>query len=375
MKKSVGWDASDDDELVVPSPAALGDGDAAPVDSAVDCIADSSSTDVGLTAVNVYRSVVVPDSADGLRIDVYLTQLLDGYSRGQLRDSVQNHGADVDGRPVRPSFKLKAGQSVRFFVPPQLSDDTVPENIALNIVYEDDSLVVVNKPPGMVVHPARGNWTGTLTSALAYHFQSLSDIGGPTRPGIVHRLDRDTSGVIVVAKTNAVHLHLAEQWHERDVEKEYLAITAGVLDRDRDMIDAPIGRHPFQRDKMAIRERHESSRPAKTFYEVLARWGRYSLVKAMPVTGRTHQIRVHFEHIGCPILCDRLYGGHSQITRSQLLGGRAAKDEPIVLDRQALHASKLRLTHPKTKQPIEFYAPLPDDLERVITILREHERD
>jgi 23S rRNA pseudouridine1911/1915/1917 synthase len=177
------------------------------------------------------------------------------------------------------------GQSIRFHVPPPATDDTIPENISLDILYEDDGMVVVNKPPGMVVHPARGNWTGTLTSALAYRFQSLSDIGGPTRPGIVHRLDRDTSGVIVVAKTNAFHLHLAEQWHERDVKKEYLAITAGVLDRDRDMIDAPIGRHPFQRDKMAIRERHESSRPAQTFYEVLARWGRYSLVKAMPVTG------------------------------------------------------------------------------------------
>jgi 23S rRNA pseudouridine1911/1915/1917 synthase len=227
----------------------------------------------------------------------------------------------------------------------------------------------------MVVHPARGNWTGTLTSALAFRFQSLTDIGGPTRPGIVHRLDRDTSGVIVVAKTNAFHLHLAEQWHERDVKKEYLAITAGILDRDRDMIDAPIGRHPFQRDKMAIRERHETSRPAKTFYEVLARWGRYSLVKAMPVTGRTHQIRVHLEHVGCPVLCDRLYGGHSQISRSQLLGKKTQPGEMPALDRHALHASRLTLTHPKTKQVMEFYAPLPADMERTIAILRETEKD
>jgi len=323
---------------------------------------------------DVFRVVSVPEFADGFRIDVFLTQLLDGYSRQQLKDSVQEHGAEVDGRVVRPSFKLKVGQSIRFFVPSHIVDETIPENIALDILYEDEGMVVVNKPAGMVVHPARGNWTGTLTSALAYRFQSLSDIGGPTRPGIVHRLDRDTSGVIVVAKTNAVHLHLAGQWHERDVEKEYLAITAGTVDRDRDMIDEPIGRHPFQRDKMAIRDRHESSRQAKTFYEVLGRWGRYSLVKAMPVTGRTHQIRVHLEHVGCPVLCDRLYGGHSLVTRSQLLGGRAAPGEAPVLDRHALHASKLRLTHPKTNKPMEFYAPLPPDFERVIGILRETEK-
>jgi len=364
-----GWGASEDDEVVLPPKS----DDALPVTDIAGVEGDDSSASVGIET-SVFRCVTVPEACDNFRIDVFLTQLLDGYSRQQLKDSVQNHGAEVDGRVVRPSFKLRAGQAVRFFVPPPATDDIVAENIPLDILFEDEGMVVVNKPAGMVVHPARGNWTGTLTSALAYHFQSLSDIGGPTRPGIVHRLDRETSGVIVVAKTNAVHLHLAEQWHERDVEKEYLAITAGTVDRDRDMIAEPIGRHPFQRDKMAIRERHETSKPAKTFYEVLARWGRYSMVKAMPVTGRTHQIRVHLEHIGCPVLCDRLYGGHSVVTRSQLLGGRAAKDEPAVLDRQALHASRLRLTHPKTNKPIEFFAPMPPDMERVVAILRETER-
>lgn len=318
----------------------------------------------------VTRCVTVPESAQGLRIDVFLTQLLDGYSRQQLKDSVQAGGAEVNGRVVRPSHKLRGGESIRFQVPPPASDETVPEKIELDVLYEDDGMVVVNKPAGMVVHPARGNWTGTLTSALAYRFQSLSDIGGPTRPGIVHRLDRETSGVIVVAKTNAFHLHLAEQWHDREVEKEYLAITAGVLDRDRDLIDAPIGKHPFQREKMAIRDRHESSRPATTFYEVLGRYGRFSIVKTMPRTGRTHQIRVHLEHIGCPILCDRLYGGHSEITRSQLLGGRAAPGEPAVLTRHALHASGLRLRHPKTGKMLEFSAPLPADMQRVVDILQ-----
>lgn len=319
---------------------------------------------------DVYRCVTVPDTSAGQRIDVFLTALYDGYSRQQLKDAVQAGAAEVDGRVVRPSHKLRVGQAIRFRMPAMATDDTIGENIELDILYEDDGMVVVNKPAGMVVHPAKGNWTGTLTSALAYRFQSLSDIGGPTRPGIVHRLDRETSGVIVVAKTNAFHLHLAEQWHDREVKKEYLAITAGVLDRDRDMIDAPIGKHPFQREKMAIRDRHETSRQAKTFYEVLARYNRFTLVKAMPETGRTHQIRVHFEHIGCPVLCDRLYGGHSEITRSQLLGGRAQPGEPSALTRHALHASRLQLRHPKTGQMMEFSAPLAPDLDRVLSILR-----
>lgn len=205
-----------------------------------------------------------------MRIDLFLTQSCDGYSRSYIRQAVQNEGAEVDGRTVRPSVRLKGGQRIRFRVPPMPSDDTVPENIPLDVVFEDDGMVVINKPAGMVVHPARGHWSGTLTSALAYRFQSLSDVGGPTRPGIVHRLDRDTSGVIVIAKTNAVHVHLGEQFHDRKVSKEYFAITAGRVDRDRDVIDAAIGRHPFQRDKMAVREGHATSKTASTFYEVIS---------------------------------------------------------------------------------------------------------
>ncbi|MEM9587345.1 MAG: RluA family pseudouridine synthase, partial [Planctomycetota bacterium] len=258
------------------------------------------------------REFVVPDSVSGQRIDLFLTQTCDGFSRSQIRQAVQHDGCEVDGRIIRPSYKVKAGQRIRFRLPAEQSDDAVPENIPLDVLYEDDGFVVVNKPAGMVVHPARGNWTGTLTSALAFRFQSLSDVGGPTRPGIVHRLDRDTSGVIVVAKTNAVHIHLAAQFQDRTVSKEYFAITAGRIDRDRDRIEAPIGRHPYQRDKQAIREGHSTSKPASTFYEVVARHGRFCQVRVMPKTGRTHQIRVHLDHIGSPILCDRLYAGHAE---------------------------------------------------------------
>lgn len=326
------------------------------------------------------REFVVPESADAMRIDLFLTQCCDGYSRSQIRAAVQDDAAEVDGRVIRPSFKVKSGQRIRFRLPVPLSDDTVAENIPLDILYEDDGLVVINKPAGMVVHPARGNWTGTLTSALAFRFQSLSDVGGPTRPGIVHRLDRDTSGVIVVAKNNAVHLNLAAQWHDREVQKTYIAITAGRLDRDRDRIDAPIGRHPFQRDKQAIRENHESSRPASTFYEVISRHGRVTQVKVSPKTGRTHQIRVHLAHIGCPILCDRLYAGHSTLTRSGLAkasgvpltqdsGTDSLDPAEVILQRQALHAHELTLINPQTNREMTFTAPLPEDLGRIIALL------
>lgn len=320
---------------------------------------------------SVFRDFVVPESASGIRIDLFLTQSCDGYSRTQIRQAVQNDGAELDGRVVRPSVKVHAGQRIRFRLPPPPSDETIPENIPLDVLFEDDGLVVINKPPGMVVHPARGHWTGTLTSALAYRFQSLSDVGGPTRPGIVHRLDRDTSGVIVIAKTNAVHIHLGAQFHDRKVEKEYFAITAGRIDRDRDQIEAPIGRHPYQRDKMAIRDGHPTSRPASTFYEVVARHGRFTQVRLRPKTGRTHQLRVHLAHLGCPILCDRLYAGHSEITESELRGGSRNPNESPVLRRQALHARMLTFTNPQSGKQMTFEAPLPTDLQRVVDILSE----
>ncbi|MEO1524976.1 MAG: RluA family pseudouridine synthase [Planctomycetota bacterium] len=307
--------------------------------------------------------------AAGQRIDLFLTGACDGYSRSQIRQAVQDNQATVDGRVVRPSFKIRAGQAISFELPEMFTDDVVPENIPLDVLYEDDGFVVVNKPPGMVVHPARGNWKGTLTSALAFRFQSLSDVGGPTRPGIVHRLDRDTSGVIVVAKTNAVHMALAQQWHDREVEKEYFAITVGRVDRDRDLIDAPIGRHPYQRDKMAIRENHSTTKPASTFYEVIDRVGRFSLVRAKPKTGRTHQIRVHLAHLGCPILCDRLYAGHAVATEAWLEGRGAVEGSAAVLNRQALHARRLSFRHPQSGDWVTFEAPLPEDLAGTVDFL------
>lgn len=335
---------------------------------------DDSAADPGRVSGDVgqVRELTVPPGAQKMRLDLFLTQVLDGYSREQIRRAVQDGGAEVDGRVLRPSYRLKEGQRVRFTVPEPVADGPVPEPIPLEVVYEDDLLVVINKPAGMVVHPARGHWTGTLTSALAHHFQALSDIGGPTRPGIVHRLDRDTSGVIMVAKTNAAHMKLSAQWADRTVAKEYLAITSGVPDRDRDWIRQPIGHHPYSREKMAIRSGHSTSREAETFYEVQQRFHRYALVKALPKTGRTHQIRVHLDHIRCPVLCDKLYGGRSMITAGQLRGEQDAEGRPL-LARQALHASRLEIEHPKTGERMVFEAPLPVDMQRVLDELERTE--
>jgi 23S rRNA pseudouridine1911/1915/1917 synthase len=320
---------------------------------------------------------VVGEEHSGSRVDLFLTFVLNGYSRMFLRKIIAENQVQVDGQVVKPAFKVFAGHRVVIdLLPPPPSDGPVAENIPLDILFEDDAMVIVNKPAGMVVHPAKGHWSGTLTSALAYHFQHLSDAGGPTRPGIVHRLDRDTSGVIAIAKTNEVHFRLCAQFEARDVRKKYIAIVAGTLDRDRDRIVQPIGHHPYQRDKMACRAGHASSRDAETDFEVVERFRGYALINVYPRTGRTHQIRLHMAHVGCPVLCDRLYGGHSQITRGQLQRRQVRglpplpNDADIVLERQALHASQLEFDHPVSGERMTFAAPLPPDLQTVLELLR-----
>ena len=319
----------------------------------------------------------VAEEHDGQRIDALLALLLNSYSRVFLRKVVQEHGARVDGELVKPSFRVQTGQVIVTQLPPPPDDGPQPENIPLSIIFEDESLIAINKPPGMVVHPAKGNWSGTLASALAYHFQQLSDVGGPTRPGIIHRLDRDTSGVILVAKSNAVHMKLAEQFEQRQVHKEYFALVIGKLELDCDIIQQPIGPHPFQRDKMAIRREHPQSRDAETRYDVVQRFDGITAVKVQPKTGRTHQIRVHLDHIGAPVLCDRLYAGHARITRGEVLRRQARRDplqpgdEEVVLERQALHARRIEFTHPLSEQNLVLEAPLPADIQGVLDLLSE----
>lgn len=322
----------------------------------------------------------VEDEHEGLRIDLFLTLKIDGYSRVFLRRVIMEEQVCVDSRPVKPAFRVFPGQRVTVLsLPPPPSDGPIPEAIPLEILYEDAWMVAINKPAGMVVHPAKGHWSGTLTAALAHHFQQLSDAGGPTRPGIVHRLDRETSGVILIAKTNEVHFKLCAQFEARDVQKTYTAIVSGSLDRDRDRIVQPIGHHPYQREKMAIRSAHPSARYAETLFEVTQRFPGYAVLKVSPKTGRTHQIRVHMAHVGCPVLCDRLYAGHATVTRGQLQRRHARglpprpNDSEVILDRQALHATQIEFSHPKTGAPLSIGAPLPEDMQRVIDVLASND--
>ena len=328
----------------------------------------TQGTDQERLAAGQSVALVVASEETDLRIDAFLAGRFPWYSRTQLREAVIAGKVTVDERAVKCSYRVRVGQRVCIQLPERPRETPLAENIPLEVLFEDEHIAVINKPAGMVVHPARGHWSGTLAGALTYHFTSLSSVGGPTRPGIVHRLDRDTSGVIVVAKTDRAHVGLTDQFQSRVTEKEYLAITVGCPDRDRDIIDKPIGVHPYQREKMAIRAAHPTSRDARTFYEVQERLGRFALVRVVPYTGRTHQIRVHLEHIGCPVLCDRLYSGRAQITEGELID--KASLGRVVLERQALHAWRIRLRHPIRNVPMAFEAPLPDDMRGALEILR-----
>ncbi len=316
----------------------------------------------------------VGDAEAGCRLDAFLAVRFPDYSRVHLRRVIMAGGVRVDGRGGKPAYRLKPGQRVAICLPPIPRSAPRAENIPLDILYEDECVAVVNKPPGMVVHPARGHWSGTLVGALQFRFgASLSAVGGLSRPGIVHRLDRDTSGAILVARDDLAHAKLARQFAAREIEKEYFALVSGVPARDRDVIDCPIGFHPRVRAKMAVRRDEDPrNRRAQTYYEVVERFDGFAAVRAMPKTGRTHQIRVHLHHIGCPVLCDRQYGGRSRLTRGEIR--RDPDDETALLVRQALHALRLRFQHPATGNPVEVEAPLPADMAAVLAELRQWRR-
>jgi 23S rRNA pseudouridine1911/1915/1917 synthase len=287
-----------------------------------------------------------------------------------LRRVISAGGVTIGDNGGKPAYRLRAGEVVRVVLPPLPRSAPIPEEIPLTVLYEDDDIVVINKPPAMVVHPSRGHWSGTLTSALAFHFESLSGAGGSNRPGIVHRLDRDTSGVIVCAKHDRAHAGLTEQFEARTTEKEYFALVYGVIDRDRDIVDQPIAPCNHYREKMAVRKDHPLSKEAQTFYEVIERFDGYTAVRAMPKTGRTHQIRVHLAFIGQPVVADRLYASRPHITRGEIRQNR--EDEEILLNRQALHAYRLKIAQPITGQMLEFVAELPTDIQTVLDELRQY---
>ena len=316
------------------------------------------------------REFVVAADDEGCRLDVLLTRHFSDHSRVLLRRAIADGGVLLDGARPKVAYRVRAGQRVSVVLPQAPRQCPLPENIPLEILYEDQSLAVVNKPPAMVVHPARGHWSGTLASALRYHFEVLSTAGGDTRPGIVHRLDRDTSGVVLVAKSDLAHLRLSRQFADRSMQKEYLAIVVGQVDRDSDLVDEPIGAHPTSREKMAIRRDDPASRPAQTIVHVRERFRGFALVTAFPKTGRTHQIRLHLAHRGHPVLCDRLYGGRARLTEGEL--ERRQEDDRPLLERQALHAARITFAHPESGQIMTVEAPTPADIERTLLALRKY---
>jgi 23S rRNA pseudouridine1911/1915/1917 synthase len=313
----------------------------------------------------------VARKTDGMRLDQYLVGQLPDVSRSNVQKVIDGGGVTVNEKLAKPSHKVRPGDVIRVVAPEPTHPAPVPEDIPLEVLYEDDYLALVNKPHDMVVHPAKGHWSGTLVNALQFRFSHLSNVSGDYRPGIVHRLDRDTSGVILVAKEEQTHRELSMQFELRQIFKEYVTITAGVPDRDSDYIEARIGHHPRDRVKMIATDEEEDGKEACSFYEVIERFRGYSLCKISPRTGRTHQIRVHLASIGCPVLADKVYSGRDCLRLSDLVPGLESTDE-VLMPRQALHAYRLRFMHPRRQQVIDVIAPLPADFGRTLAALRKH---
>ena len=288
------------------------------------------------------------------RLDAFLASSLDGLTRSQATRLIESGEVAVDGKAVSKSYKLAGGEDIAVTLPEPEPVEAVPQDIPLDVVYEDADVIVVNKPSGMVVHPAPGHPDGTLVNALLYHCAgTLSGIGGALRPGIVHRIDRDTSGLIIAAKNDAAHQYLSAQLADHTLARTYECIVVGKLREDRGTVDAPIARHPTDRKRMAV---VAGGREAVTHWEVIARYPGYTHVRCRLETGRTHQIRVHMAYIGHPILGDTVYG---------------AKKEVPGLTGQCLHAVGLRFLHPRTHEVVELSCPLPEEFTRMLQKIRK----
>ena len=301
------------------------------------------------------------------RLDKYLCGRFSCFSRTRLQKLIKEQGVNVNGRPAKPSHKLQPADEVDLILPVRELRELIPENIPIDVIYEDEDILILNKQPNLIVHPARGYKSGTLVNGLVYHFQNLSSCPDDIRPGIVHRLDRNTTGCLVVAKNDTAHWKLSRQFADRTTKKTYIALVHGVPELDADCISQPLGIHPTHREKYAIR--HDIGKEAITFYEVLERFRGYSLVKLDIKTGRTHQIRIHMAYLKNPIVADDMYGG-KVVYPWQIENRDAAAEEPL-MGRCALHAWRLEITHPMTGERLKFEAPLPDDMQNLLDALRK----
>lgn len=299
------------------------------------------------------KEIFVTEEASGDRVDKFLSEQCEEYSRSFLQKLMKSGGVFADDRPVKASYRVSEGDRLTFEVPEAVEPEILAENIPLDILYEDRDVILVNKPKGMVVHPAAGHYTGTLVNALMYHCrEDLSGINGVLRPGIVHRIDMDTTGVLIACKNDQAHNSIAAQLKEHSITRRYQAIVHGVVKEDEGVVDAPIGRHPQDRKKMCIN--HQNGKSAVTHYRVLKRFSGFTHIECRLETGRTHQIRVHMASLGHPLLGDLVYGPSRC---------------PYKLQGQTLHAGILGFIHPTTGEYMEFTAPLPEYFEHLLEIL------
>lgn len=300
------------------------------------------------------KRVIVDADAIGQRLDISLTRAVPEHSRTRWKNLISDGHVQINGSTVqKPGIRVAGGDIVEYEIPPPISVALEPENRAIDILFEDSDVLVLNKSAGWVVHPGPGHETGTLVHALLYHCPDLKGIGGELRPGIVHRLDRDTSGLLVVAKSEQAHRGLVDQFRDHSIRKEYLAIVFGRPEPEKGTIQTLIGRSEKNRQKMSTQAEH--GRMAITHYEVIAHRDGISLLRVRIETGRTHQIRVHLTHIGCPIVGDSIYGSRKQESRA------------LGVTRQMLHAERISFQHPTTGQDLEFSAPMPADMRAVVS--------
>lgn len=311
------------------------------------------------------HTFTVSSSDANIRLDIFLSQKLPDLTRSRIKNLIEGRQVSLNNKPAKAGVKIKAGDRVSITIPAPQPIKAEPEKIPLDVLYEDRHIIVINKPHGLTVHPGAGRAKGTLVNALLYHCKDLSGIGGALRPGIVHRIDKDTSGVLVVAKTDKSHQFLAKQFKEHSIKRKYLALVWGVVKNGEGTIDLPIGRHVSERTKMSVRT--SRGRRAVTHYKVIKRFDNFTLIEATLETGRTHQIRVHLSAMHHPVAGDPVYG------KKNMPSGLSPKLTMFLknLERQALHAQTLGIIHPETKEYMEFTAPLPDDINGIITALEE----